>query len=166
MPVLPNEGIGNWNVTLLTKFLEDWFRNHPLPPIEQLQVSTLKVMSTLDVVSDIQFDKPQVQVVGNVGSPTYTNGWTYYGAPYAKAAYIRDALGWVRLFGVIKGGVVGSPAFQLPPNWRPSVAPGPLVVISNGSLGRVDVGADGTVTPQSPSSNLSVVLDGITFQAS
>ncbi|MDE2098583.1 MAG: hypothetical protein KGL39_15115 [Patescibacteria group bacterium] len=165
MPVLPGNQIGEWTVTLLTKFLEDWFRNHPLPPIQQLQVDTLRVNDTLDVVKKVQFDALDLHVVGNAGEPAYTNTWTYYGAPYAKAAYLKNPTGFVRLLGVIKGGTVGSAAFQLPPGYRPAVAPGPFAVVSNGAFGRVDIGTDGTVTPQSPSSNASVSLENIVFQA-
>lgn len=165
MPVLASDKIGDWSVTLLTKFLEDWFKNHPLPPIQQLQVDTLKVVTTLDVAKDAQFDTFVLNVVGSTGQPAYQNSWTFYGAPYSKAAYVKDALGFVHLLGVIKSGTLGSPAFTLPPGYRPGVAPGPFPVVSNGAFGRVDIGTDGTVTPQSPSSNLSVSLEGIYFLA-
>lgn len=166
MAILPDPTVGGWTVTVLTKFLEDWFRNHPLPAIQQLQVDTLKVGTSLEVVKDMTFDAIKPHVIGVAGEPTFTNSWVIYGAPYAKAAYIKDANGWVHLLGVIKSGTLGQPAFTLPPGYRPQVAPGPFAVVSNGAFGRVDVGTDGTITPQSPSSNLSVVLDGIVFLVS
>ena len=169
MPVLADK-IGDWNVTTLTKFIEDWFRNHPLPPIPQFSVDTLKVNDLLDIGNKVQFDAFNVHVIGNTGEPAFNNGWTHYGSPYSKAAYYKTPDGWVRLFGVIAGGTVGSPAFELPPGYRPdsSALPGPFAVFSGSanSIGRVDVTSGGVVTPISPSSNTSVSLEGITFKAS
>lgn len=165
MAVLPAETIGNWTITLLTKFLEDWFRNHPLPPIQALQVDSLRVNDALIAADRVTFEALDLHVVGNVGEAQFVNSWANYGAPYSKAGYFKDPIGWVRLMGVIKTGTVGQPAFQLPPGYRPAVAPGPFAAVSNGVFGRVDVGTDGTVTPMSPSSNASVSLEGITFKA-
>lgn len=165
MPVLASDTISNWTVTLLTKFLEDWFRNHPLPPIQTLAVDALTVHQSLDVRDRVTFDALDLHVIGNAGEPAFTASWVNYGAPYSKAAYFKDPAGYVHLTGVIKSGTVGSSAFALPPGYRPAVAPGPFASVSNGAFGRVDVGTDGTVTPQSPSSNLSVSLDGIIFKS-
>lgn len=165
MPVFSDAPIGNWTVTLLTKFLDDWFTNHPLPPVQQLRVDVLQVNESLDVVKDIYFDALDLHVIGNAGEPAFTHSWVNYGAPYSKAAYIKDPSGDVRLTGVIASGTVGQAAFQLPPGYRPAVDPGPFAVVSNGVFGRVDVGTDGTITPQSPSSNSSVSLEGIVFRA-
>lgn len=169
MPVFSTDKIRDWDVTVLTKFLEDWFRNHPLPPIQQFSVDTLKVNTLLDVVNKIQFDALNVHVVGNTGQPAFLNGWTFYGAPYEKAGYVKTPDGWVRLFGVIKSGTVGSPAFILPPGFRPddSALPGPFAVFSSSanSIGRVDITTGGAVTPILPSATGSVSLEGITFQA-
>lgn len=170
MAVFSTDKIGDWDITILTKFLEDWFRNHPLPPIQQFSVDTLKVNTLLDVVSKIQFDALDIHVVGNTGEAAYQNSWHAYGAPYAKAAYVKTPDGWVRLFGVIAGGTVGSAAFVLPPGYRPDNAalPGPFAVFSSSanSIGRVDVSTNGAVTPMSPSVTGSVSLEGITFKAS
>lgn len=168
MPVLPfspNETISNWTVTILTKFLEDWFRNHPLPVVQQLAVDDLQVNQQLTVVDRVTFDALDLHVLGNAGEPSFENGWAHYGAPYSKAAYLKDPTGFVRLVGVIKSGTIGSPAFVLPPGYRPAVDPGPFSVVSAGTFGRVDIATDGTVTPQSPSANSSVSLEGIVFQA-
>lgn len=169
MPVFSTDKIADWDITILTKFLEDWFRNHPLPPIQQFSVDTLKVNSLLDVVSKVQFDALDVHVVGVAGAAAYQNGWHAYGAPYAKAAYVKTPDGWVRLFGVIAGGTVGSSAFILPPGYRPddSALPGPFSVFTSSAnpIGRVDIQAGGAVTPISPSVNVGVSLEGITFQA-
>lgn len=164
MPVLPGtDKIGDWNVTMLTKWVTDWFRNHPLPPVEQLQINDLIVADSLVLPKNVSFEGYPVYTVGHVGAAQYENGWSFFGSPYTKAAYWKDPFDWVHLLGMIGGGVVGSPAFQLPPGFRPSSTPPPFAVVSNGAFGRVDVGTNGTVTPQSPSSNVSVSLAGISF---
>lgn len=163
--VQSGDTIANWTVTLLTKFLDDYFKHHPLPPIENLQVDALTVAQMLVVKDRSRFDTVDLHVIGGTGQPAFTNGWTFYGAPYQKAGYIKDPAGLVHLLGVIKSGTLGASAFTLPPGYRPPVSPGPFAVVSNGAFGRVDVGSDGTVTPQSPSSNASVSLEGIVFQA-
>jgi len=167
VPVLPDTKIGDWTITLLTKFLEDWFRNHPLPPVNTLQVDALKVNQSLEIVNKVFFDALDIHIVGGMGEPAFQNSWVFFGAPYSQAGYYKDPIGVVHLVGVIKSGTVGSPAFTLPPGYRPEVTPGPFAVFSGSanSIGRVDVGTDGTVTPQLPSSNASVSLEGISFQA-
>ncbi len=157
--------IGQWTVSTLTKFLDDYFRQHPLPTVERLSVDFLTVQDLLTVADRSDFKAVDVHAIGTQGNPAFTNGWGNYGAPYSNAGYVKDPTGWVRLTGVIKSGTLGSSAFTLAPGYRPAVAPGPFAVISNGALGRVDIGTDGTVTPQSPASNASVSLEGIVFKA-
>lgn len=165
MPVLATDRIADWSVTILTKFLEDWFRNHPLPPVQAIRADDITVNDSLTVVKKVSFQQLDLHVIGNAGEPAYQNSWTLYGAPYSKAAYLKDPMGFVHLLGVIKGGTVGSAAFTLPPGYRPAVDPGPFAVVSNGVFGRVDVMSDGTVVPQSPSNNTSVSLENIVFKA-
>lgn len=162
--VAGSDTIADWSVTLLTKFLDDFFRHHPLPPIDHLKIADLEVRNAT-VTNKALFTASDLHVVGNQGDAPFEHGWTFYGAPYSKAGYIKDPAGFVRLTGVIKSGTLGAAAFTLPPGYRPAVDPGPFAVVSNGLFGRVDVATDGTVTPQSPSSNASVSLEGIVFQA-
>lgn len=157
--------IANWTVTFLTKFLDDFFKHHPLPVIERLTVDSLTVKQMLTVEDRSVFEAVDLHVIGGTGQPAFEHSWVDYGAPYSKAAFIKDPAGFIRLTGVIKSGVVGSSAFTLPPGYRPAVDPGPFGVVSNGLFGRVDVAIDGTVTPISPSSNSSVSLEGIVFKA-
>lgn len=163
---MPDANIGTWTVTTLTKFIRDVLTYQPIKFSENLKVTELVVSRKLTVQDEVVFDQTSdFKVVGGTGQPAFTNSWTHYGAPYSKAAFIKLPDGFVELTGVIKSGTVGSSAFTLPPGYRPPVAPGPFAVISNAGLGRVDIGTDGTVTPQSPSSNLSVSLEGIRFKA-
>jgi hypothetical protein len=95
---------------------------------------------------------------------SFGNSWVNYGAPHGDAAYCKDGHGFVHLRGVIKDGTVGSSAFTLPSDFRPAsqILQG---AISNGAIGRVDIGTDGTVSPLLPSNNTWVSLDGIAFYA-
>lgn len=161
---MPSNDLSGWNVTTLTKFIQDILRNDPVRFSSVLTVEDLTVVSKLTVKDEAEFPV-RWHVIGGTGEPAFAASWTHYGAPYAKAAYLKDVSGFVHLAGVIKNGTVGSAAFTLPPGLRPPVDLGPIAVISNGALGRVDIKADGTVTPMAPSNNASVVLDNITFKA-
>jgi hypothetical protein len=110
---------------------------------------------------------------------TLTNGWLQYGSPYAPAGYWKNTDGVVYLRGVVKSGpVTGSAAkspgwtprsaanaaiFTLPVGYRPDkglVIP----VISNNTVGRIDINTDGTVVA-AVGNNISFSLDGISFPA-
>jgi hypothetical protein len=95
-------------------------------------------------------------------APALLNGWVNNGAPYELAGYYLDRR-IVYLKGLIRTGVLGSPAFVLPVGFRPAQL---LVIntISNNAIGRVDVSADGSVTPVAPSSSAYVSLDGLSFR--
>lgn len=94
----------------------------------------------------------------------FYNSWENYGGIYSTAAYLKDDHGFVHLKGLIKSGTVTSPAFLLPVDCRPSKQ---IVfsVISNAAAGRVDVTTEGWVTPDTPSNNAWVSLDGLSFYA-
>jgi hypothetical protein len=94
---------------------------------------------------------------------TFYNGWTNYGANYAPASYDIDAVGYVHLSGLIKGGTVGQCAFYVPPGLRPA---NELVfcTATNGGSARVDVHTDGSVYVVT-GNNAWVSLDGISYKA-
>lgn len=153
------------DMTWLTKFIRKQLEDFPQQFFPQLAVEELLVEKKLTVVDQVEFTAYRDwRFVGVTGQPAFTNSWTNFGAPYANASFMLIPDGFVQLHGTIKSGTVGSAAFTLPPGFRPS-APIPYAVVSNGVFGRVDVSNDGTVTPLSPSSNTSVVLDQIRFKA-
>jgi len=160
------ETIAGWTPSLLTKFIRDLFQNQPPDFLPHLRAEEITVDKKLTLRDLIAFGRePNYRSVGGTGQPAFTNSWVNFGGGWAGAAFWRDPLGFVHLRGLIKSGVVGSPAFTLPPGFRPKVNE-PFVTISNGAVGRVDVLTDGTVVPASPSSNTWVSLSGIKFRTS
>jgi hypothetical protein len=99
--------------------------------------------------------------------PTLLNSWIDYGAPHAAAAYYKDKEGRVHLRGLIKNGTAtpGTVLFNLPAGYRPSTS-GQLIfaVISNNSMGRVDVKPNGDVVIILATAGF-LSLDGISFRA-
>lgn len=153
------------DITWLTKFIRKQLEDFPVQFIPHLGVEELQVVTKLTVTDQVEFSAYGAwRYVGAAGQPDFANAWVAYGAPYANPSFTRLADGYIQLHGVIKNGTVGSAAFTLPPGYRPTT-PIPFAVVSNGVFGRVDVGSDGTVTPLTPSSNASVVLDQIRFKA-
>ena len=106
---------------------------------------------------------PPFPLPGPFIAPTLLNSWANYGGGYNDAGYCKDALGIVHLRGLIKDGVVTSPAFLLPSDCRPS-AQEAFATVANDLFARVDVLANGNVTPK-VGSNVFFSLDGITFKA-
>lgn len=162
---MADQTLGNLTVTWLTKYIRQQLENSPITSFDAIKVGVLEVTQKLVVDKDLDFKTADTfKFIGSQGFPPFTNAWVNYGAPYSNAGYLKRADGWVELVGVVKSGTVGSSAFTLPPGYRP-VSTKSRLTLSNGTTGRVDIGSDGTVTPLSPSSNLSVVLDGLHFKA-
>ena len=91
------------------------------------------------------------------------NLWVNYDAANdLKAAFRRDQFGEVEIRGIIKNGVVGATAFQLPAGYRPPDTMR-FAVVSNGAFGWVDVAQDGQVQVLA-GSNAGVDLAGIRFK--
>jgi hypothetical protein len=93
-----------------------------------------------------------------------SNSWVTFGAPYATPGYLKTSDDLVLLRGIIKNGTMGAVAATLPAGYRPG-ATLVLTRISNSGLGRVDINNVGSIVPTTPSSNVYVSLEGITFQA-
>lgn len=96
------------------------------------------------------------------------NGWIDYGAPYARAAYLKDAAGIVRLAGVVKHpGTPSPPAnqsviFTLPEGMRPGCT---VPVPTRGSTAAtyLQIKEDGTITFDSALGYAYVLLDNLSF---
>ena len=163
---LPADTIGGWTVTQFTKFLKNFLDTQPPRSMPGVVIGDLKVTGSLDASKGTITwpGVPDFNKVGSQGAAPFTNAWASWGPPYYDVGYWLDPFNQVHLRGTLKSGTVGSSAFTLPPGFRPARAAGPFIVLSNGTTGRVDIGTDGTVTPNAPSNNASVVLDGIYFR--
>lgn len=84
-------------------------------------------------------------------APTLTGTWAA-GSPAPQ--FVRDAMGFVRLRGILTSGTGGTSAFTLPAECTPSR------VCTFDQNTTVTVGVDGTVTP---TGSVSTHLDGIVF---
>lgn len=153
------------DITQLTKVIKQYLEQNPVGNLNSLTVDTLTVQSLLVVADQAKFVKSQDwRFIGSQGQPVFQNSWVNYGAPYANAGFMLTPDGFVQGHGMIKSGTLSAAAFQFPPGFRPA-AGHEFIVFSNGGAGRVTVLPDGTLTPVSPSSNLSVALEQIRFKA-
>lgn len=158
-----NQTIGNWTVDVLIKVVKDILENQPQTDHPYLKVDELEVIETFLTRGRVEFSGQTIHYIGRDGEPAFTNAWVNYAPGSAEAAFWKDATGLVHVQGLIKSGTVGQAAFTLPPGYRPTTQH-PFGTVSNGAIGRVDVMADGTVVPASPSNNAWVALDGMTFR--
>ncbi len=94
---------------------------------------------------------------------TFQNGWYAYDQ---TPGYFKDSLGIVHLKGGVAGGTTGcsSAIFTLPAGYRPGQRKF-FAVMSNNTLGRVDVQSTGVVSLCDVGSNVRVYLDNVQFLA-
>lgn len=88
-------------------------------------------------------------------APTLTNSWAQHATYQAVGYWTRQ--GMVMLTGAVQGGTAGLSLFTLPSKFRPGAKlrfDGP----------QVEVGTDGTVTPDAGAGNTRISLDGISFR--
>lgn len=100
---------------------------------------------------------------GGYVAPTLLNGWKEWGDGYNPAGYMLDGLGFVHLRGLIKLGTMHSPAFQLPPGFRPAYDEY-MATIACHAFAAVTTTSAGNVIPRE-GVNTWFSLDGITFKA-
>lgn len=163
LPGSGGETIGNWTPDLLIRTIQELMENQPTTSLQSLKVDEMEVVRKLILRDSMSVASHRLQVIGKGGAPGFANSWVNYATTTAPAAFWKDAFGVIHLQGLIKSGTVGSAAFMLPPGFRPDYQH-VFGVVSNGAIGRVDVFADGSVVPASPSSNVYVTLDGITLR--
>jgi hypothetical protein len=99
--------------------------------------------------------------------PVLINNWSNYGFGFANAGFYKDKEGIVRLSGLITGGSISanSQIFILPAGYRPSSGRLIFTVDHSGSVGRVDILANGEVRLMTAGSNTYLNLTGISFRA-
>lgn len=113
-------------------------------------------------IAEIKHDISNIKwhVVGDPGEPPFENGWDNFSVLDHAISFRKVVNGDVEIRGMAKDGVVGSAVFTLPVGYKSSKRY-VMDVISNGLQGRVDIGNNGEVAPQLPSSNVWVSLNGI-----
>jgi hypothetical protein len=156
--------IGQWTTNQLIKFVQDTLRNDPPALPSQAQTDELTVNRKLTITDELFVANQQLfHVVGKPGEPVFKNTWANHAGGYQPVGFWIDALGVVHLRGMLASGTVNSPAFTLPPGFRP-VAPEPFPTVSNLGATRIDITANGDVTPVTGSGNTFVALSGISFK--
>lgn len=99
-------------------------------------------------------------------APAMTNSWVPFGGTiYGQVAYARDAAGFVHLRGLMKLGTNALAAFDLPAGYRPAFQRVFRVTQGDSTSARLDIMADGSVTPVNVTNTAFVSLDGVTFKA-
>lgn len=101
-------------------------------------------------------------------SPVLTNGWIPFdaeGSGYFNPAYMKDALGFVHLRGIVKSGTIGTSIFTLPLGFRPAALFHQICDTAGLNVkGVVEIGFDGNVMATTGVSNY-MCLDSLTFEA-
>lgn len=129
-----------------------------------------------DLVDSVQKNMARVSVLENKKAdkdnpawitPTLLNGWTAY-STLQPVGYYKDALGIVRLRGMLKSGPNGSAVFRLPDGYKPSAMSEHVTVtkVTTGAvaIGNLEIAPTGIVIPYT-GGNEWLSLDGITFLA-
>jgi lysophospholipase L1-like esterase len=98
-------------------------------------------------------------------TPTLNNTWVAFSANFDTFGYMKDAMGFVHLRGLIKSGTAGSgnAIVTLPVGFRPSRRKY-ISTVSNSAFGVVEIFEDGTIY-LSTGTNAFVSFDNITFLA-
>lgn len=91
-------------------------------------------------------------------TPTLINGWLATGGGNVLPAYKVIPGPMLRIKGMIRAGVIGSPAFTLPVALRPSEEFTFATISSGITFSRINVQADGDVIPHT-GSNVFFIID-------
>lgn len=109
---------------------------------------------------------PTWRAVGAAGQPAFESGWVNYGTPWYPAAFAKDALGVVRVRGLVKSGTATGSVFTLPVGYRPSQQLIFIAATNTATVAaRVDVTSAGVILPGAGVNNGWLSLKGITFSA-
>jgi len=133
---------------LLTSSIEEFVRGESFRAIMRTRNS--------DIVRDIT---PWTE-------PATLNTWVNYDAVFQGVRYMKDALGFIHLQGLVKDGTVGAgiAIFILPPGHRPLKTLLFPVATNPNTIGRVDITGAGSVEATA-GSNTWLSLNGISFKA-
>jgi hypothetical protein len=112
--------------------------------------------------------------VGAAGEPAFQNSWVHYdnggpapgGGTMRDAAFRKDPLGKVSVYGVVRSGATGTTVFTLPVGYRPTTSDRSFTVSAALGLAQISVMLDGRVMATNVgASNVTtyMYLDGIEF---
>jgi len=168
--------IGHCNIIRAVVDADHWVATDPLFEIGNgvdvnVRANAVTVLKNGNVGIGTENPTVQLEVTGGKTkleqedwqAPVLDNGWINFGSDYNTAGYFKDSNGIVHLRGLIKDGIYNYFIFRLPSGYRPS-AKEVQMVISDNTLGRVDIRPDGGVYMMAGSTNW-ISLDGITFRA-
>jgi hypothetical protein len=156
--------LADWDTARLVRFLQEFFRRNEPTTFAHITVEDLLIENQIAIKDQVTYKGVNFHQVGGSGEPPFANSWANSGGSAYVAGYWRNPWREVRLRGSIHSGTVGSTAFTLPPGFRPQGTM-TFAVVSNSLFGIVTIDSSGNVKPISPSSNVSVSLDGISFKA-
>ncbi|GAA0382664.1 hypothetical protein [Paenibacillus motobuensis] len=107
----------------------------------QLSDLTAGVAEALHGVSVLTQKKAEKDAPGWI-APTLLNGWSAYtDTSYAFKGYRKDSDGMVEVVGLVAGGALAVPIFNLPEGYRPVKNIRVLAAVSDGSVAIIDVNA-------------------------
>jgi hypothetical protein len=158
-----SQSLSGWTDTQLVKFVKKVFDENPPGFIPQATIDELAVVKLIveDQLLFAKGAKSDWHIFGQAGAPAFTNAWVWDGVGYPPAVW-KDPFGIVRLRGTAKTGTIGTSIATLGPGFRPNY-PMRFPVESNGALGVLLIGTDGTLTA-AVGSNVRFSLDGIHFK--
>ena len=85
--------------------------------------------------------------IGTAGEPAFQNSWVNYDSgANTQAGFMKDALGYVRLKGLVKSGTIGQIIFTLPTGYRPPANIN-FSTVSNGAFACGYIGSNGNIYP-------------------
>lgn len=116
-----------------------------MPQLPRLQLPGQLVAWAAQLVDALETTEPWREV-GATGQPAFQGTWVNFGGSAEPLRFLKDALGWVHVFGRAKSGTSGTVVFTLPDGYKPSHAiffPGLVAGAPAGSF--VEIQADGDV---------------------
>jgi hypothetical protein len=100
-------------------------------------------------------------------APTLQNGFSNYNAGFASPGYYKDKMGRVHLRGLLNtpASPNGQLMFTLPAGYRPTTGAVVMMTLSNNTIARVDIQANGNVLCNTGAGSSWISLDNISFKA-
>jgi hypothetical protein len=108
----------------------------------------LSITGTLSVLAGGVVGADTWHTVGTTGQPAFQNSWHNNSSTDAQVGFLLDAMGFVRLRGVVAGGTTGATlgiCFTLPTGYRPSGTQNFATAGAGGATAQIRITSDGAV---------------------